>query len=53
MGKKLPLWKDRTNSVNETTVPITDEDLANRVNKHHAECMNICRRIERWLNEDK
>lgn len=43
MNKKLPLWKDR--NISENAQPISDNELADRIHKHHASCVSTLKKI--------
>jgi hypothetical protein len=44
MTKKLPLWKDR--NISEKTLHISDQELADRVQQHHANCLLTIKKIK-------
>lgn len=51
MNKKLPLWKNRP--ISENAQPISDEELATRVQQHHANCVSMMKKIKKFTNENK
>lgn len=51
MTKKLPLWKDR--NISENTLHISDQELADRVQQHHANCLLTIKKIKAFTNENK
>jgi len=51
MNKKLPQWKDRV--VAENIQELSDQELASRVQQHHAACVAIMKKIKRFTDENK
>lgn len=51
MNKKLPSWKDRV--IAENISVISDQELANRVQQHHANCLATMKKIKKFTNENK